>query len=1372
MNKTLLIALSFLLLPLLLIGQTDFETHVIDIGGMGSVNLIKSVDFNQDGLTDVIATSDSYFAWFENLGDNEFKKHPIGEEDVRHLEVVDIDQDGDNDFVIIATFEGNDIGSNLKWLENLGNGDFRSHFIKGTRNAAENYSGFMGNLVITDVNVDGYPDIVINEAIDDYDDEFETGLVRFNLQFFLNDQQGEFERTRLATEEVFRSSAFFDYEFGDLDGDNDLDVVIIEETDDNYELYWREFTDDSYLFQSLPESSDIITGDVILSDIDEDGDLDIGTLRASSGDRFYYENEGPGLFTKVFSNETFTSEDDDPGVDLDGDGDLDIITGFRWEENLGNGEFAPEVVIDSFLVGKSSRYADTDNDGDIDFIVADVSGTDELFILVNDGNLNFSVELLDGDELSALNADAVDLDLDGDIDILASSRDGRSIFWHENDGAQNFTKIIIDEDITGPIELQAADFDNDGDVDFVVSSYGQKTLYLYRNQGDMNFEQESIATFEETGPVFILTIDYDEDGDKDFLLSTGLNGTIELFTNIGDGLFNAFTLFSLERTLYFDIGDVNSDGLLDIVCGDFATNELFLYKGDNDGSYNKTLINDSIPFIYDIHLVDMDLDEDLDIIFASALDDDELFWLANEGNDDFTEQPLSIDQYGTIEAWDFDNDGDIDLATGNYTIPGNLGSTHGLKYWENDGANNYSLSTLFNNDTYTTEIFTVDLDLDSDQDILALSSTNGTIWYENIESSINNNDLSIECPDDIMITTAPGEAFAAWQPPVVNTTCTDGIELTQTGGPALGENVSPGTYEISYSVFEFCDPDNPVTCSFNFVVAFETELSIACPDDIIVMTSSDFATVNWDQPTVVSNCSEGFDIETLGDLFQDNQYPLGLYTVEFFVTDNCTSEPVTCSFDIVVEQVDVEECSSQLTGYEFLGELNGHKYFLSQQKMNWSNAQAAAKNAGGYLASINNPEENNFIYQNISELAFIGVSDVQTEGNFNWDSNETIDFNNLEGANNQWVNFGYLQFWNGGWGLSGPFAERKFIVEIDCANFVACSMEANILEEICFDNGTSDIDDDGFLVSLLVEDFGNVSDTWTSEINGQLFTGSYGTTTELGPLPIFAPGQQITVTIDDENGSCSTFAVINVPEPCPGESACPDELEGFTSMGSFGNSSYFLSNQKFTWREAQAEAIANGGYLTSINNAAENSFLANQSFDIFFIGINDERSEGTFTWVNNDMVSYTNYSSCFFCPVNSEENDFGTMNFWDGSWNFESEFVERRFIMEIDCQPTIASPGIVPRMSKPTTLDNEIKLFPNPAMDWINIMINSSTAEEENIVLIDARGTILINNKIQLKTGDNRSKFDVSNLPDGFYFLKFNSTNEIRKFVKKGFSFK
>lgn len=118
------------------------------------------------------------------------------------------------------------------------------------------------------------------------------------------------------------------------------------------------------------------------------------------------------------------------------------------------------------------------------------------------------------------------------------------------------------------------------------------------------------------------------------------------------------------------------------------------------------------------------------------------------------------------------------------------------------------------------------------------------------------------------------------------------------------------------------------------------------------------------------------------------------------------------------------------------------------------------------------------------------------------------------------------------------------------------------------------------------------------------------------------------------------------------------------------NGKAYLLTSRTTWEGAQAQAEQLGGNLVTINDAAEQTWLRNTFglYQNFFIGLTDRDQEGTFTWVNGEDVTFTDWAPGEPNDYRGRE-DFAEMNFSNGRWNDVSRFAQRRGIIEIDLQP-------------------------------------------------------------------------------------------------------
>jgi len=164
--------------------------------------------------------------------------------------------------------------------------------------------------------------------------------------------------------------------------------------------------------------------------------------------------------------------------DLDGDGDPDVLDGYRrWYENTdGDGSAWATVTIltdGAFDASPLTALGDLDGDGDLDIVMGTHFGA-RLSWAENDGNegRDFSLHPLSDDKDYLHTIIAADLDNDGDLDILAGQNVGPT-FVFENDGTGAFAEHTIAADTRGH-EARVGDVDCDGDLDIVGNPWGDQ----------------------------------------------------------------------------------------------------------------------------------------------------------------------------------------------------------------------------------------------------------------------------------------------------------------------------------------------------------------------------------------------------------------------------------------------------------------------------------------------------------------------------------------------------------------------------------------------------------------------------------------------------------------------------------------------------------------------------------------------------------------------------------------------------------------------------------------------------------------------------------------------------------------------------------
>jgi len=489
----------------------------------------------------------------------------------------------------------------------------------------------------------------------------------------------------------------------------------------------------------------------IASDIDGDGDLDIVSVSRFDDKLVWFRNEdGLGNFSSPILISDFVRSASTVHVnDIDGDGDIDIITGssfddrVAWFENTdGQGTFGAQQIIGNNVNNIASLFTgDFDNDGDIDVVTTATYTNFELAWFENlDGMGNFGSEQVIsalGSSWTAKSVYANDFDGDGDLDILASF--STAIFWFENlDGLGTFgPEILISNEVEDARSIYSADVDSDGDMDVLSASGGNNDrIAWYENlDGQGTFGPQLIISNTVLGGATVYMDDIDGDNDLDVLTASYDDEIIAWYENIdGTGNFGPINIISdygfASGAHWIRSGDFDGDGDVDVLANFHGDDIVGLFMNlDGTGSFSDRIaLNMGVISPSRVHCDDLDGDGDLDIIIATT-GDKKLSWVENsnaQGN--FGKQTI-IDShpfnFTSIYSGDIDGDGDKDVI-GCYDFA--------LNWFENvDGQ-----GTFLDNNSVTTSgsnyrsCYAIDIDGDNDLDLL-LAQSISVGWLENLD---------------------------------------------------------------------------------------------------------------------------------------------------------------------------------------------------------------------------------------------------------------------------------------------------------------------------------------------------------------------------------------------------------------------------------------------------------------------------------------------------------------------------------------------------------------------------------------------------------------------------------------------------------------
>ncbi|MFN0196708.1 MAG: FG-GAP repeat domain-containing protein [Planctomycetaceae bacterium] len=328
------------------------------------------------------------------------------------------------------------------------------------------------------------------------------------LFWYENDGQGTFARHLVHENEA---GWFERHTTGDINGDGKPDIAIVNNRDG--QITWYANSDDpkSGLWKRYVITTNCPRAyDVVLADIDADGDLDASAAGYASSLITWFENPGSdgwdNEWKRYILDDKMSEARTVAVVDMNFDGKPDILAAsvgaenvppdvtdvknhasyLAWYENPADPKadaWTKHIIDDRGRAQIQGHPADVDDDGDTDVVIAqgmrDPLLPQELHTIVwyeNVGERGMGTEWKKhavGPMPYAFEAIASDFDGDGDTDIAATSwAKGDRVVWFENQGDPKgtWTTHLIKEQWFAANQIIAADFDGDGRIDLAATA--------------------------------------------------------------------------------------------------------------------------------------------------------------------------------------------------------------------------------------------------------------------------------------------------------------------------------------------------------------------------------------------------------------------------------------------------------------------------------------------------------------------------------------------------------------------------------------------------------------------------------------------------------------------------------------------------------------------------------------------------------------------------------------------------------------------------------------------------------------------------------------------------------------------------------------
>jgi hypothetical protein len=405
----------------------------------------------------------------------------------------------------------------------------------------------------------------------------------------------------------------------DVNGDGKLDLVVVGGSATSGSINVLLGYGDGTFQAAAVYSVSATLFAVVTVDLNGDGHPDIAAvsgLRTQKGGLWVLLNSGNGTFQTPTSPALSGVYKQMAAGDFNRDGKVDLLLG---ESNVslalgnGNGTFQAPVVVSS--TGYAAlTVADFNSDGKLDFAGTQSSGfetQDTATVQLGNGDGTFQPAISTGTQgIGALEVIAGDLNGDGIPDLIAANEGSNDLSVLIGKGDGTFAGAVTYSTPAFSSAIAAADFNGDHELDLAVTGVTDSLTVVFGNgdgtlQAARDYLQGDPTDFNFTDqPVFG---DLNGDGMVDIVVPTVQGAAVYL--NLGAGIFSGPVYYE-PATGYAALGDVNSDGILDLVT---ISNGVHVMLGNGDGTFQAAVTYGSSGLENAVALGDFNGDGKLDI---------------------------------------------------------------------------------------------------------------------------------------------------------------------------------------------------------------------------------------------------------------------------------------------------------------------------------------------------------------------------------------------------------------------------------------------------------------------------------------------------------------------------------------------------------------------------------------------------------------------------------------------------------------------------------------------------------------------------------------------------------------------------------------
>ncbi|MFC3195051.1 FG-GAP repeat domain-containing protein [Marinicella sediminis] len=461
-------------------------------------------------------------------------------------------------------------------------------------------------------------------------------------------------------------------------------------------------------------------------DIDQDGDMDLVSLSFEDGSLRGYLNDGQMNFSQLMISEDtpgalrFSAYHDQgwhfiiPSVQTD---QIHLIEPF-------DDGYRKTLVTDQVFLPIDAQAHDFDGDGDFEVMSLSFQN-DAVYLSQKDqAGSQYQTRQIVNNISQPRMLLVADFNQDELPDVLVSASGTNDVWLLENQGALNFQAVPIDQHFPGANELALCDINQDEKQDFVVYTSANEQLLGMVNLGGGQFQKIEIGSLIAVNGIHCANIN--DDPAEEVLITVGGLGQVisyepisnaqsTLHANLRDGYVSVHVAalsesaepwiitqsFFSQRVLLYDPGqlnqevvvwedypeganavvngDLNKDGAIDSVAASFRSHQVIVYDGLD---HAKHYIDTNARGAAKVLLADLN-DDRLPDVVAAATNDNSIYWYQNHGEFQFTRHLIDdqLTAVNDIALADLNQDGQIDVVA--------ISSATNEVYWYEQAADHF-----------------------------------------------------------------------------------------------------------------------------------------------------------------------------------------------------------------------------------------------------------------------------------------------------------------------------------------------------------------------------------------------------------------------------------------------------------------------------------------------------------------------------------------------------------------------------------------------------------------------------------------------------------------------------------------------------------